>query len=101
MIIYYGCKLYSLSYAGGEQTNLRGHIMALACKDIANAWGEAFIIDGDTPVTGQGWFDEFQKNAEALAKQYSIENLEKYYPASFQLLQMSDDDFMFKKDLKH
>ena len=96
MIIYYGCKLYSLSYAGGEQTNLRGHIMALACKDIANAWGEAFIIDGDTPVTGQGWFDEFQKNAEALAKQYSIENLEKYYPASFLLLQMSDNDFMTK-----
>lgn len=81
----------------GEQTDLRGHIMALVCQDISNAWGEALIIDRENPSTGQGWFDEFRDNAEALAKQYSHEDLEKYYPVSFLLLQMSDRRFEIKE----
>ena len=97
-----GYGKYTLQYCfseflKGEQTDLRGHIMALVCQDISNAWGEALIIDGENPSTGQGWFDEFRDNAEALAKQYSHEDLEKYYPASFLLLQMSDRRFEIKE----
>ena len=81
----------------GGQTDLRGHTMAIVCNDISTAWGEALAIDGTAPATGQGWFDEFRNNAETLAKQYSRENLEKYYPASFLLLQMSDSNFEIKE----
>ena len=86
-----GLQYLFKEFLAGGQTGLRGHIMALACKDISNTWGEALIIDGVNPSTGQGWFDEFRDNAEALAKQYSREDLEKYYPVSFLLLQMIDN----------
>ena len=90
-----GFGKYTLQYCfskflNGEQTDLRGHIMASVCNDIAEKCGESLIIDGNTPSTGQEWFDEFLSNAEILAKQYSHEDLEKYYPASFLLLQISD-----------
>ena len=49
------------------------------------------------PATGQGWFTIFRNNAETLAKQYSREDLEKYYPASFLFLQMSDSNFEIKE----
>lgn len=89
-----GLQYIFKEFLEGGQTGLRGHILVSACRDISNTFGEAFIVDGDAPLTGQDWFDQFRKNAEALAKQYSREELEKYYPVSFLLLQMSDDDFM-------
>ena len=99
-LIAYG--KYTLQYCFSEflkggQTGLRGHIMASACSDIAAKWGEALAIDGIAPATGQGWFAIFRNNAETLAKQYSREDLEKYYPASFLLLQMSDSNFEIKE----
>ena len=93
---------YTLQYCfseflKGEQMDLRGHIMASVCNGIAEKWGESLIIDGNTPSTGQGWFDIFRNNAESLAEQYSTVDLEKYYPASFLLLQMSDSNFEIKE----
>ena len=83
---------YTLQYCfseflRGSQYDLRGHIMAQACEDIMLAWGEACVIDGTT-FTGQDWFDEFRRNAESLAFQFSDEMLEKYYPASWLLLEL-------------
>lgn len=62
--------------------------MAEICKDIANGRGEALLIDGAAPTIGQEWFAIFAANARSLAKQYSDEAIEKYYPASRLLLQM-------------
>lgn len=72
----------------GGQTDLRGHIMALVCQDIAENAGEAFTIDGYLS-TGQDWFDAFLKNAEDMQKRIPAEDLEKLYPVSYLLLQIS------------
>jgi len=74
----------------GDQIDLRGHIMALACEEIMLLWGEAYTIDS-VPFTGQDRFDAFRKNAESLADQFSPEDLEKSFPGAFLLLQMSSD----------
>ena len=44
-------------------------------------------------MTGQDWFDGFYSYAQVLAKNNSVEDLEKYYPATFLLLQLSNDTF--------
>ena len=79
----------------GGQMDLRGHIMAFACEDIMLSWGEAYAIDG-VSFTGQDRFDEFRRNAESLADQFSPEDLEKNFPGAFLLLQMSSDAFATK-----
>ena len=42
-------------FAGG-QTDLRGHIMAIACEDIMASWGEVYDIEPQDRMTGQAWF---------------------------------------------
>ena len=91
-LTYYG--KYTLWYCFGEflkggQTGLRGQIMASVCKDISLGWGEALLIDSENSVaTGQDWFDIFRSNAEELQKQYSEEELNELYHASWLLLQV-------------
>ncbi len=66
-----------------------GCLMEEVCQDIAAQWGEAWTADYE--VHGQEWFDTFKRNAQELRKQYSAEEIEKYYPVSKILLQMLDD----------
>ena len=92
---------YTLQYCFAEflqggQTDLRGHIMALACQDIADALGEKKEPLENVILTGQDWFDGFYSYAQVLAKNNSVEDLEKYYPVTFLLLQMTDSQFMTK-----
>ena len=47
-------------------------------------------------MTGQDWFDGFSSYAQVLAKNNSAEELEKHYPATFLLLQMSDSEYLTK-----
>ncbi len=76
----------------GGQTDLRGHIMAIACREIAVNWGEAILMwDSEPPIEAQAWFDAFLSSAQSLAQQYSSEDMEKYYPASWLLLQMIEE----------
>ena len=87
---YYG--RYTLQYCfgkflQGEQTDLIGHIMALACQDIMLGWGEAYAMD-QVLMTGQEWFEEFRSNVESLVSQYSSEELRTMYPGAWLLLQM-------------
>lgn len=73
----------------GDQTGLRGHLMASACMDISAAWGEALLVDfWSGQDTGQGWFNAFKANAEELSGQLAPEELKKMYPASCLLLEM-------------
>ena len=86
---------YTLRYCFSEflqggQTELRGQIMALICQNIMLTWGEGYAID-QALVTGQDWFDAFKRSAESLDIQYSDEDMEKYYPGSWLLLQMIND----------
>lgn len=91
-LTYYG--KYTLWYCfkeflKGGQTGLRGQIMASVCKDISLGWGEALLIDSENSVaTGQDWFNIFRSNAEELQKQYSEEELNELYHASWLLLQV-------------
>lgn len=95
-LIHYG--KYTLWYCFGEfleggQTDLRGHIMASVCRDIALGWRDAQVIDSIYPkTTGQEWFDEFKSNAEELQKQYSEEEMNELYPASWLLLQVMHEN---------
>ncbi len=91
-LLHYG--KYTLWYCFGEfleggQTDLRGHIMAAVCRDIALGWRDAQVIDSIYPkTTGQEWFDTFRSNAEELQKQYSEEEMNELYHASLLLLQL-------------
>lgn len=80
------------AFLQGNQTDLRGHIMARACQDIADALGEKEEPLENVVLTGQDWFDGVRDYAQVLAKNYSAEEMEKLYPASWLLLQMMSDD---------
>lgn len=85
-------KFCFTEFLAGNQIDLRGHIMASACKDIMSGMGEALLYADSVVMTGQDWFDAFYSNAKELERQYSNEDLEKYYPASWLLLQMISDE---------
>ena len=76
-----------LEFLKGDQTDLRGQIMASVCEDIITSWGQALLYDG-VFATGQDWFHEFKVSSEGLAMQYSEDDIQKYYPASWLLLQL-------------
>ncbi len=90
-----GYGAYSLDYCFsefllGDQTDLRGKIMEEVCVGIICGWGF-----GRTDVyynTGQDWFDAFRESTRILSEQYSDEEIEKNYPASWILLEMPDAD---------
>lgn len=71
----------------GEQTDLRGHIMANVCKDIIESDGETYPED-NTNLTGQDWFNNFLHHADILQQQYSQEEFKELYPAAWLLLQI-------------
>lgn len=75
-------------FLAGGQTDLHGHIMAALCRDIMHEMGETVLLADSDGLTGQDWFDALYANAKELESQYSKEHLEKYYPASWLLLQM-------------
>lgn len=90
-LVDYG--VYALHYCFSEfleggQDGLRGHIMAAACREISEEWGEALLTAESSPITGQRWFDIIKANALRLAEQYSVDELEAMYPASYLLLIM-------------
>lgn len=83
---------YTLHYCFKEflmdnQTDLRGHIMAIACQDIMEEWGEILTIDGFVE-NGQDWFEAFQENAKSLQTKYTLEEIEELYPGTWILLKI-------------
>ena len=70
-----------------NQTDLRGHIMAIACQDIMEEWGEILTIDGFVE-NGQDWFEAFQENAKSLQTKYTLEEIEELYPGTWILLKI-------------
>lgn len=65
-------------FARGGQTDLRGHIMAIACREII---GKTDITLSDTGyMTGQAWFDAFASNALSLRDQIGTQELSKFHP---------------------
>lgn len=91
---------FTLSYCfeqfiQGNQTDLRGHIMAAVCERIFKNYNEELpsynptASDGQVLfTTGQDWFNEVKRNAERLHEQYDDKDIEKFNPVSWLLLQM-------------
>lgn len=86
---------YSLRYCfaeflSGNQTGLQGKLMEELCTEIIGSWGfghHDILYD-----TGQDWFDAFRESTGQLAEQYSADEIEKNYPASWILLEMLDKE---------
>ena len=69
----------------GGQSGPRAEIMAAACQDIMEGWGEKFLPNG---LTGQAWFDAFAENAHSLAQRRDRKDLEADHPATVILLDL-------------
>jgi len=65
-------------FARGGQRDLKGHILALACREII---GQVEDADEDgLYMTGQDWFDAFAHHAEALRSELGTQEFSKLYP---------------------
>ena len=73
----------------GDQTDLRGQIMASACKEIMIGFGESMLTD-TVAAHGQEWFDMFYEIARSMERQYTEEELKNDYPGSWFLVKMAD-----------
>lgn len=79
------------AFLKGNQTDLRGHIMAQVCQDILDSRQEVYEI-GDTFSTGQDWFDGFQAEAKRLEETTTPDNMETSYAAAWLLLTMQESE---------
>ena len=90
-LIYYGTHTlrycFSLFEQGG-QIGLKGHIMALACRDIL---GEEEYFHHPVTKTGQDWYDAFKAFAENQRRQNGDDYMKKNKPGSWLLLQMLEE----------
>ena len=84
-------KFCFTEFLAGGQTDLRGQIMACVCRDIMISMGDDYLSDVKNIYTAQDWFDHFKEDTENMKDQISPEDLEKYHPASWLLLQMINE----------
>lgn len=87
-LLYYG--KHTLQYCftlfeRGGQTDLNGHIMAAACRNILGDEDIQLLAD-----TGQQWYDAFKKSAENLRNKNGDDYMKKHMPGSYLLLQTLD-----------
>ena len=73
-------------FLSGGQTDQKGKLMEEICNEIIGSWG--FVRQDVLYSTGQDWFESLKENAERLKEQYSDDEIEKFYPASWLLLEM-------------
>lgn len=70
----------------GGQRDARAKLMEAVCVEIMGNWG---VGHHDVLyATGQDWFDAFLDNAYTLQETYSMEEIEKNYPAVWILLDL-------------
>ena len=69
-------------FADGNQTDLRGHIMSLACREII---GDPVAT---ICMTGQDWFDEFAAMAEEHRSEEQLLEFERTHPWCFLALEI-------------
>lgn len=75
-----------------DQTDLRGDIMASACKDIAKDIESWVVLETLTPfANGQEWFNQFRSFAEVYAKKYSTDELAENFPVTWILIQQIEE----------
>jgi len=91
-VTYYGT--YALEYCfreflSGNLEGMKAERMVYICQEIMDSLGEAVVIDGEV-TTPEAWFRVVKDNALNLSRQYSGEELEKMYPASYLLLQLME-----------
>ena len=77
----------------GNQTDLKGYLMMLACRSIIDEW---YDIDVETQTfsTGQQWFDSYQILAEEKYKSYISSNygyFKRWHPAAWHLIEVHNN----------
>lgn len=77
--------IYS-EFLKGNQTDLRGHVMALIMRDLLN--DEAISLNAKT---GQEYFDAFLNNAETVRNRRGDDYMEKYAPRAHMALEMTGE----------
>lgn len=65
-------------FAEGNCTELRGHIMAIACQEIIGRTEE--VYEDGTYMTGQAWFNTFAAHADQQYQAHGEINLRKWLP---------------------
>lgn len=101
-------EAYSKLLAGGEKTlawafgefmkpgvnnhDLRGHILAQACRDIMASWGETYEMQPIEMMTGGSWFQAFTGKLNLLRKTTSVGTLMLQHPGAWILINMMLDD---------
>ena len=73
-------------FAEGDQTDLRGHIMALACREILG--DHADESEYGICMTGQDWFDQFTAIAAKHRSQEQLLEFERTHPWCFLALEI-------------
>ena len=91
--VYYGT--YALDYCfreflSGNLEGMKAERMVSVCQEIMASMGEAVLTDGDVS-TPEAWFRELRENALNLSRQYSMDALQKQYPASYLLLRLMEE----------
>ena len=91
-LTYYG--QYTLRYCfeqflQGGQDGLRGHLMAVVCRDVATGlWPRAIIGDAPDGLTGQECFDQYKANVLQMREQFGATELAEMYPDAGLLLEI-------------
>ena len=94
-LVYYGQNTLDYCFARfaqGGQTDLNGHIMAAACRDILRALGTN-NGDGDF-ITGQAWYDALMTQPDTAAQNADLFDVSTFIDSMLQLtaLNMADYD---------
>ncbi len=84
------CSKYTLRYCfnqfeKGDMTNLTGHIMAAACRDILGNEDIDILVNN-----GQEWYNAYKKHVVNLSEKYGKDYMSENLPGSWTLLQMLD-----------
>lgn len=74
-------------FTPSNQKGLRELLMALACEEILTVWNEKGFPPVEGHGTGSEWFNHFKEYALLLSQELPAEDVEKYHPGAYLLLE--------------
>ena len=82
-------------FTPSNQKGLRELLMALACEEILISWNEKDFPPVEGHGTGSEWFNHFKEYAFLLSQNISGDDIEKYHPGAFLLLENLSPSLIF------
>ena len=76
---------------GSNHHDLRGHILAQACRDIMASWGEIYEMNAFDLMTGGAWFQALTEKLAVLKKTTGVGELRSNHPGAWILIHMIPD----------